>query len=314
MAKQKRALVMLHDSQHYQREAFADGLRRHGYDVTAVRPGVATGPSLLPDAGDVLVCWNVQPFNIDTVKAFDAAGAAVLVAENGYIGADKEGSAIALSRGHHNGAGWTPYPDHERFGRMGVALMPWRTGSEIVIVPQRSIGEEGVRMPPGWPSSAQQRLRGYGGRVVTRAHPGLNRALDPIESALQHAYCVVTWGSGGAIKALALGIPVFHEFPKWIGAGAATFGIGNLVNPKRDDTDRYLMFCRLAWAQWSASEIRDGVPFDYLLGSSLPADWRLGNDGQVRSPGRDPMSLDEALNLREILVTRSRRHPSEAVR
>jgi hypothetical protein len=77
----------------------------------------------------------------------------------------------------------------------------------------------------------------------------------------------VTWGSGAAIKAIAAGIPVFHELECWIGAEAATFGINDLEHPFLGD--RHLMFHRISWAQWTAEELASGEPFRWLLPSQL---------------------------------------------
>jgi hypothetical protein len=77
----------------------------------------------------------------------------------------------------------------------------------------------------------------------------------------------VTWGSGAAIKAIAAGIPVFHELKCWIGAEAAQFGIEDLEHPFLGD--RHLMFHRLSWAMWTSEELESGEPFRWLLPSPL---------------------------------------------
>jgi hypothetical protein len=102
-------------------------------------------------------------------------------------------------------------------------------------------------MPMGWAIKAHKR---YGGRV--RAHPGRSELL-PLESDLAHCGKVVTWGSGAAIKALMMGIPVISEMPNWIGMQDNSLA------------GRLEMFRKLAYAQWTLDEIRTGEPFGRLL-------------------------------------------------
>jgi hypothetical protein len=73
----------------------------------------------------------------------------------------------------------------------------------------------------------------------------------------------VTWGSGAGITSLIAGIPVFHEFDRWIGGPAARFGIDDIESPFTGD--RLPMFKRLAYMQWSVDEIESGEAFQWLL-------------------------------------------------
>ena len=94
-----------------------------------------------------------------------------------------------------------------------------------------------------------------------RNHPGMYACVE-LDVDLANAAAVYTWGSGAAIKALVMGIPVVYDFDNWIGAQAAS-KIGEPL--KRDDRARRQMFERLAWAQWSLSEIEDGTAMEHLL-------------------------------------------------
>jgi hypothetical protein len=121
-------------------------------------------------------------------------------------------------------------------------------------------------MPPWWPGRTAAFLRAHGivGRV--RPHPGIAKCV-PLEKDLAKASAVVTWGSGAALKALTLGIPVYADMPQWIGADAA-LPVSALASGQcnRDSDARLRMFRRLAWAQWRLSEIEDGTAFRALLG------------------------------------------------
>jgi hypothetical protein len=215
-------------------EIFRKGLERLGYTVKIG----------LPAGGDLLVTWN-RIGHADTVaKNFGS----VFVAENsawgnGFLG----GQWLSLARDRHNTSGMFPIGGSDRWDCLGVDLGPWRTEGETVLLPQRGIGSPPTAMPRHWPQDAQAR---HGGRI--RPHPGQGM-FKPLREDLSSCGRVITWGSGAAIQALMLGIPVVSEMPDWIG--------------EQDNTDsgRLEMFRRLAWAQWRHDEIRSGEAIARLL-------------------------------------------------
>lgn len=257
----------------YRHDAFASGLARLGYDVAPrIRHPIS------PD--DVLVIWNRKAQEELAARRFEEAGARVIIAENGYIGKSPSGAKLyALALGHHNGVGRWPVGGPERLEHQmatgwkppaipfGATLLPWRgQGGHILILPQRGIGAGGVAMPYTWPRKVQERLRRITDRPIRiRQHPG-DTKVEPW-GAFDGAWAAVTWGSGAAIKAIVAGLPVFHELPGWIGAGASTFGLGPIEQPWMGD--RLPMLQRLAWAQWSAEEIQSGEALEWLLKGPL---------------------------------------------
>lgn len=237
-----RAWVSLRNELHYRRDAFQNGLEALGYEVhftTTQHPGPR----------DIFVTWNLYGPNEACALKFQRMGRPVLVAENAAWGNEFAGDRwYSLARGIHNTAGRSPYGGPERWDALGIDLPPFRTeGSEVLILPQRGIGPQGVAMPRGWAEKAHST---FGGRV--RRHPG-RRPCTPVEDDLANARMVVTWGSGAAIKALLMGVPVHSEMPGWIGA--------------QDNTEagRLEMFRRLAWSQWRLHEIQGGDAFRALL-------------------------------------------------
>ena len=204
-----------------------------------------------PGENDIFVTWNRIGTGNNVAKQFEKRGLPVLVVENASWGNSFAGDDwyhMALT--YHNTAGRFPVISPERWDDLGVALAPWREldNGETVILPQRGIGSDPVKMPAGFPKKA---LKTHGGRL--RPHPGKGEKGIPLEDNLSNCNHVVTWGSGAAIKALMLGIPVTSYQPRWIG--------------EQDNTDegRLAMFRRLAWAQWRHSEIATGEAFAYLL-------------------------------------------------
>jgi len=196
-------------------------------------------------AGDILVTWNRISQGQRAARDFERAGLPVIVMENAAWGNEFAGESwYTLALNFHNTAGRFPIGSSDRWDGLGVNLDPWRARGETVILPQRGIGPPGVAMPAGWGHQ-------FAGRM--RRHPG-RREATPLELDLRECGKVITWGSGAAIKALILGIPVESHMPNWIG--------------EQDNTDagRLEMFRRLAWAQFTMNEIESGLPFERLLG------------------------------------------------
>lgn len=251
-----RAHCLVRDQPHYRRDAFESGLKAVGYKLADdIIPN--------PGNGDLLVIWNRYGWWHEEAKRYEAAGARVLVAENGYLGVEFACDRwYAISRSQHNGAGYIPSGPPSRWDSLGIDLAPWRTGGkEIVALMQRGIGPNGVAMPERWVNDLHERLKGKNFRI--REHPGIKPCV-PLEEDLKNAKAVVTWGSGAALKALLLGIPCFHSFTSWIGAGASTLlQWADFDNPQRPE--RLPTFRKLAYGMWRVSEIADGTAFRCIL-------------------------------------------------
>lgn len=245
-----RAHVRLVDSPHYRKDAFCAGLESLGFKIEC-------SPSADPKPGDCLVLWNRYQRDEHIARAYERAGAWVVIVENAPFAEDKPPTRYSFYLWHHNGAGvwhighyprWFPDPQ------------PWRTaGDRIVVLPQRGMGEPGVRMEKSWTSNIVRELRAATKReVTTRLHPGVRPHPEIDWSG---TWAAVTWASGAALKALVAGIPVFYCFPKWVGAGAARLWPAEIERPAMSDRDRYEMLHRLSWAMWTPEEISKGEPF-----------------------------------------------------
>jgi hypothetical protein len=249
-----RALSLLRDRPVYRAERFAQGLRAAGFDVCSSIPN--------PKHGDVLLIWNRYGRFDEEARRFEKGGARVVVTENSYLAGMIPGRWHALAIGHHGGAGTWICGGPERWDSLGVELSPFRwVGREVVILGQRNIGEPGIASPLGWAEVTKHKI---GGRI--RPHPGNEPAKLSLADDLAHASGVMTWASSAALVALMLGVPVWYEMPKWIGATASRpiEEWGRTAN--RSDRDRLAMFRKLIWAQWRIEEIEDGTAFRHLLG------------------------------------------------
>lgn len=258
------AVVQIRPQPHYRRDAFENGLRRVGYRIVSQYEAQTT--RLLPT--DLLVSWNRS----DSATQWEQAGGSVLIAENGYIGADAEGVQLyALALRGHNGSGRWASGGPQRWDALGIEVKPWRAhGEHIIIRAQRGIGPPDMASPPQWHVTASGNLRQLypARRQVIQQHPG-KPACDPqvsaeIIAALRGAWAMCIWSSAAGVRALVEGVPVFYAAPHWICEGAAVSGVGNLERPLLDDAARLQALRRLAWAQWSVAELASGEPFARL--------------------------------------------------
>lgn len=256
---QPTAICLIREQPHYRRELFHHALKHLGYRVETHQTRRAAQT-------DLLIIWNrYGPFD-EQARLFERAGAPVIVVENGYLPHRGATKAFAMALNHHNGAGTWPGCETPRAPLLDVELRPWFEGAgDVLVLPQRGIGPPGVAMPRSWQGDVLHRLATMRtGRLVrVRPHPGTDRNVLPLDHDLAGAGCVVTWGSGAALKALVAGVPVFHELNKWIGAPAAQFGIDHLDRPVRGDREAVLE--RVACAQWSAEEVFTGDPIRRLV-------------------------------------------------
>jgi hypothetical protein len=249
-------------------------LRQAGFAVSSeARP--------YPRACDVLVIWNRYGAGHQAAQKYETAGAAVIIAENGYLDIAGARKTFAMSLYHHNGAGMWPDGMQRRSELLGVRPAPWRGDGRqgaILLLPQRGIGEPGVAMPTDWVEAVSARLRRtmIGRREIrTRWHPAgrpIGRAYSgpapkdggpTLEEDLADVGLCVTWGSGAGIKALLAGVPVIYELEPWVGGMGGSYGTGTIHEPRLGN--REAMLERLAWAQWSVDEVETGEPFRRLM-------------------------------------------------
>lgn len=256
LASSVRAALLFRPGRHYRAAEFGRGLARHGFSVS-------TTAERHPRPDDLLVLWNRTRAHERTARAYERAGARVVIAENGYLDRLGHQKHYALALGHHNGLGRWFVGEEPRFQ---IEPEPISQGDAVLILPQRGIGEHGVAMPLDWPKRIRDRVQAITNRpVIIRRHPGAHHParLTPLEDDLRRAHCVVTWASGAAIKAIRAGIPCFYELDGWIGNCAATRLADQLEQCDRIDSGE--LWRRVSWGQWAMASIESGEAFDRLL-------------------------------------------------
>lgn len=262
-----RAHVLIRDVPHYRRDAFIGGLQRVGFQIE----GTPRAPA---QPGDVLLIWNRYGHYDSLARRFEREGGTVIVAENGLMGRDRHDGhwySLALGLPAAGGGRLPPAPpDEDRTATIGVRFGELRReGQEVIVLEQRGIGPPGIASPAGW-TDRTRTLVAAASRLPVRVrwHPG-ERPSTPIREDLAQAACVVTWGSGAAIRALELGIPVFYCLATWIAREAAvvwTGADGQLERPKLDERARAEAFRKIGRATWRTDEIESGEPIARLLG------------------------------------------------
>lgn len=261
-----KAWCQIRPQPHYRRDAFVAGLTAAGFEVSFGTPaGVRPG--------DVLLLWNRYGPWHDMACHFEAAGGTVLVAENGYIGADANGlQHYALAIGGHNGSGRWIIGSPVRLRDLGLQVQPWQDNPDghVLVCGQRGIGSPSMASPAAWHDDVARRLRQVTRRkVVIRYHPemrGAPQAQPTLAEQLHGAWACVVWSSSAGVKALVQGVPVFYEAPHWVCEKAAPQGVAGIEQPWRNEANRIAGLNEMAWAQWSLDEIGRGTAFRHLLG------------------------------------------------
>jgi len=262
------AWITLRHQPPYRSGAFANGFENLGYTprLQFPEPGAVR-------AGDVVVTWNMNVRYRGAAEQAKTAGAALIVAENGYIHRNAATEPYyALARDGHNGSGNWWVGAEDRWALLNHTLRPWqgtnRTGY-ILIADQRSIGSELMKSPRQFQTMSEKRIKSIFARagersvpVRYRPHPGRNAPKETLSDALRGARAVVTWSSNVANIATLMGVPSFRMAPYHV--NSAVLDDMNLL-PNPPEPDRVEGFRRLAWAQWAQSEIEAGTAFEWLL-------------------------------------------------
>lgn len=255
------AYVHLPVQVHYRREAFIDGFARLGY---IVRQGQPTEP-MRPD--DAAIIWNKTSRSRLLIEAAREAGAAVMVAENGYYGKDADGhQPYAIALDGHNGSGRWYAPDDSRLKALDIDFHPFReqVGERVLIAGQRGIGSREMRSPHGFAESMAERLRKMGFRPHIRVHPGTKRPDTTLMEDLEGVRALVVWSSNSATAAQVAGVPTYYAAPT-ISTAPGAMRFTPAMDGVPSDEDRYAGFSQMAWAQWKLAEIVNGEALRTLL-------------------------------------------------
>jgi hypothetical protein len=276
------AICTIRTNVHYRHEAFINGLKRAGY--------ILADQGRPKDKRDLFITWNRYGFNEERANNWENDGGSVLVAENGYIGADPLGRQYyALALHGHNGSGWVPMYSEDRFAMLGIELQPWvdRPNGYDLICGQRGIGSKEMRSPDNWHVQAVKKTP-QPDNVKIRVHPETLKNASvkppPLEADLAGAQRCIIWSSSSGVKALVAGIPVRYDAPHWIcSAAASRLSTEGTIYPNGydvtgtgmdgDDGQRKYAMTVMANAQYSVEELESGAPFATFRDCAETATW-----------------------------------------
>ncbi len=255
------AYVLLPSTVHYRREAFINGFARLGYIVEQGSPVKPLGER------DAALVWNMTARSRQAITMSQEGAGALLVAENGFYGADETGHQLyAIALEGHNGSGRWYAPDDSRLKKLAIDFKPFRSeeGGKVLIADQRGIGSPLMRSPPHFASSTATVLSRGGFEPAVRPHPGQNAPATNLMDDLENAQALVVWSSNCATQPLVGGLPTYYCAPTIVSAPASQPFTPKLKSDFSDDR-RYQAFAKMAWAQWTLAEIASGEAIDTLL-------------------------------------------------
>jgi hypothetical protein len=250
------AIIQLRKEPAYRREAFEKGLKRLGYIVDSEMRN--RRPS---SRDDLLVMWNKKAGQSEEqADDWERRGGTVIVTENAYLQRiDK--SMYAISTHGHNGSGWFPVGDEDRFSRLGFEIKPRQSNAEghILVCGQRMVGSKLMASPPQWGEKTVAKLKARGEKNVRfRPHPGNFVPKVPLFRDLKGCKECVIWSSAAGVQALVEGVPVRHAAPYWVCS----------------DSSRELALHRMSHGQWKVAEVENGEPFARMRALDWgPAKW-----------------------------------------
>ena len=251
----KTALVLIRREPMYRKDAIDSGFSKLGFQLVK---------SPNPKPGSVVCVWNRKPQDEAVCQQYEQAGGKVVVVENSYLCRERK-AMYSLSLGGHNGSGYSPVGDEDRFGKLGYEVKPWRHNPEghILVIQQRGIGKPGMASPPAWAEQQAEKFKRLGRKVKLRPHPGENKPRTTVEQDLEGAAFMHIWSSGCGVLALVEGYPVVYNAPHWICEQGGTRGWNN---PGYGDVSRAAALHRMSHSQWHHDEIKTGEPLARLLG------------------------------------------------
>lgn len=258
----KHAHVVANERAEHQQSwggAFGEGLKRHGWRVTA---------GSTPAACDLLVMWGVR--NQPWIAAQKAAGGEVCILERGYVGDRFVWTSVSFGGGlNGRGVFRGPFQDGRRWERHFAGLMqPWRRiddGYALIIgqVPG-DMSLAGIDAA-GWYRKAARVLSARGLAVRFRPHPqcvqrgkvehveGVRLAEGDLAEALAGAAMAVTINSNTGVEAALAGCPVTAADSGSMAWDVSGRDVDEVVTP-----DRTAWAHALAWKQWRRDELVTG--------------------------------------------------------
>lgn len=239
--------------------AFAQGLRRHGWDAEVV-------PRYVPC--DLAVMWGVRRrAEMDLQRG---RGGEICILERGYVGDRFRWSSVSFGGGL-NGRGEFRGPDDASRWETHFAGLakPWRAKPDgYALILEQVPGDAAVANVdlPAFYSRAENAFAPMMA-VRRRRHPNVSpangmaaiaKARTSLDEDLAGAAVAITWNSNSGVDAVLAGVPAIA-----MDIGSMAWPVtGHELGVLPPMPDRTAWMHRLAWCQWTREEMESGACWD----------------------------------------------------
>jgi hypothetical protein len=258
--------------------AFAEGLRSVGVD-----PIWCAVNLWQHDNCDVVVTYGLRNHGRDVLDYYEPRGVPVIVLDHGYmrrvqVAADLKTAYLQVGV---NRLGWVPerVPSGDRFAALGITPRrrePKEIRRAVIMgqVPYDASHRLNVAQLTQCYESLYDELRQAGVRnIAFRGHPQATGVVNPnipkddmrpLDDAIQNADLVVSINSNSGLDALIDGCPAaVLKSSHYTECAYRWPTLLSLIEPPEPDALNNLLE-RLAYAQWTDAEIREGLPHRFL--------------------------------------------------
>ena len=176
----------------------------------------------------------------------------------------------------------------DRFNSMGIDIKGWRNQGDHVLVIGQNWNDAslfGISLELWIINTVRMLLKNTDRKIIVRDHPEnkglLKDVIDDkfgytkqvmydtnnnIKDSLINAHCTVSYTSGSSIDSALAGVPVITCSEYNFLWPISSHSLEDVENPKLGERDQ--LFYDLAWTQWSTDDIRNGKPWQHLMGDS----------------------------------------------
>jgi hypothetical protein len=234
---------------------------------------------------DVAVFYGLAGRLAAALRDYPAAGKKAIYVDLGYwkrkdIGSRWDGYHKLVVNGRHPTGYFQHRPhDDSRAQSLGLSVLPWRKGRNVVIAGMGPKGAAAEGFAPGqWEADAVRQIRAVTDRpIIYRPKPNWKHARpiagatmgDPgmtLAAALADAHCVVSHHSNAGVEGLMMGIPCFTIEGVALPMGRSDLA---LIEQPHYPAGREQWAADLAFVQWNVDEMRRGLAWRHLRDEGL---------------------------------------------
>lgn len=265
-------------------KAAAAGLEALGFEVVGQVPSCWLRSQAERNLAAVVVC-GMRDRCADVVDHYGSAGVPVALVELPHLRGDGGAGQLRVTPPSHT---WLPSfsgdAPTDRLDRLGIEIKKRQRvkGQAVLLCGQRS-GDSAHGMDGAtarrWAQETLATIRSLSdSKVIWRPHPrdpwrlegvdGYSDPAEPLASALDRAWLVVTYNSTAGIEALIAGLPVVAQGPAVYSHLAGRLNQWSKIAPP-DLAELRRLLAALAYTQWTPEEIETGLPLSLALSNAV---------------------------------------------